>query len=189
MLESFYCVQCNRILTLRRLPIPRRNMAIIRIQQLYTINRLRTFHYLFIKMFKGCLLQDRTFFFVRFTIKIEYCTCKEFYLMAATQRKLKEAVNAGDFAIIQLYSGEEGCDYHTGNHFFQDYYKSRWLWQMLIKALNVFIRRSFSTLHNSIITSSGKSIDIHLRHDMPTSATGMVRSTNDTAGNCRQWYL
>ncbi len=39
--------------------------------------------------------------------------------MAATQRKLKEAVNAGDFAIIQLYSGEEGCDYHTGNHFFK----------------------------------------------------------------------
>ncbi len=31
------------------------------------------------------------------------------YLMAATQRKLKEAVNAGDFAIIQLYSGRRGA--------------------------------------------------------------------------------
>ncbi len=29
--------------------------------------------------------------------------------MAATQRKLKETVNAGDFAIIRLYSGRRGA--------------------------------------------------------------------------------
>lgn len=51
---------------------------------------------------------------------------------------------------------------------------------MFIKVVSVLIRCTFSILNNYIITLTGESIHIHLKHDMPTSTTGMVRSTHAT---------